>query len=508
MLLFRPSPIRGESLSSWRQRVGIANGFRLFPLVPGQLRRADPDFAGPVQLELLASSVGTSADQLAPLALNAYKDIVFDEPPLGRNHPRWIVPLRYSDRQNAHGSPFCPSCLNSDQVPYFRKSWRLGFVSECIVHRRELIDRCPYCRSSIWPSIALQTRHFSNRAVALWQCPNCLADLRSHVAAEAEVARTNRLLAIVDESCFAVGEGLIVSSVEFFNALAAIAHLFIRRRPRKVISSHRSRWKQYATVSASKCNMVEQLALPTRRQLVAVASDLLDDWPHQFLSFARQTGLQRQHFSGSESLHPSWIQSEIDRSLSLQFRGVTLTKVLAAAASLTQDGRKPTIADVNKSLGSKNATAVRKALGRRYEARADEFVMFLGAMQREIESESAGTRQQRIVCRNVVIVLCLLKGHGKEGKFLQSNLRELRFELRWALESSHIQLRDLAEVVLCRLELSCNLHPDGLPLRPHRGNALLRRAVADLIKVSMRCLDPRLLRNVSVFRHVVVLGGH
>ncbi|MHA1679930.1 MAG: TniQ family protein [Promethearchaeota archaeon] len=38
---------------------------------------------------------------------------------------------------------YCPLCLKEDEFPYYRRSWRLKFVTCCPVHRILLHDRCP-----------------------------------------------------------------------------------------------------------------------------------------------------------------------------------------------------------------------------------------------------------------------------------------------------------------------------------------------------------------------------
>ena len=65
MFLMTPRPEPEESLSSWRQRFGMANGFRLFPLAPGELRRSDPDVApSDSTLEWLSQTHGVPVDKL------------------------------------------------------------------------------------------------------------------------------------------------------------------------------------------------------------------------------------------------------------------------------------------------------------------------------------------------------------------------------------------------------------------------------------------------------------
>src|SRR5438552_475194 len=49
----------------------------------------------------------------------------------GRRHRPWLQ--------------YCPYCLHDDPDPYFRRRWRLTFVTVCPPHRCRLLDRCAAC---------------------------------------------------------------------------------------------------------------------------------------------------------------------------------------------------------------------------------------------------------------------------------------------------------------------------------------------------------------------------
>jgi len=43
---------------------------------------------------------------------------------------------------------FCPACLREDKT-YFRKHWKLTFVTACSIHKCYLYDSCPQCKSKL-----------------------------------------------------------------------------------------------------------------------------------------------------------------------------------------------------------------------------------------------------------------------------------------------------------------------------------------------------------------------
>jgi hypothetical protein len=48
------------------------------------------------------------------------------------------------------GTRYCPSCLSSDNVPYFRLIWRLAVVPICVIHKEFLQSRCGNCQAPVY----------------------------------------------------------------------------------------------------------------------------------------------------------------------------------------------------------------------------------------------------------------------------------------------------------------------------------------------------------------------
>lgn len=59
---------------------------------------------------------------------------------------KWVMPLGVRTRKKSFGLQYCPCCLIEDgNQPYFRKNWRLGFITCCLFHSVQLHDKCPKC---------------------------------------------------------------------------------------------------------------------------------------------------------------------------------------------------------------------------------------------------------------------------------------------------------------------------------------------------------------------------
>jgi hypothetical protein len=135
-----PQPFPDESQESWLTRLAFANTYTLRTfinryVIPHQSLNwpiVDLDFTDlnqPVQSNLCLER------SPAPLSMLSYIGR------LGENVQDlydWATPSRGSRR-------YCPQCLASDKVPYFRLAWRLLLLPICLRHGAFLRDSCESC---------------------------------------------------------------------------------------------------------------------------------------------------------------------------------------------------------------------------------------------------------------------------------------------------------------------------------------------------------------------------
>jgi len=96
---------------------------------------------------------------------------------------------------------FCPACLAEDAVPYFRRSWRLAFVTLCARHGRRLLDRCAACRAP------LRFELISLEAASLAVCYRCASDLRAAPATRVKAGQLTERVIQFQERLLRVVEG-------------------------------------------------------------------------------------------------------------------------------------------------------------------------------------------------------------------------------------------------------------------------------------------------------------
>lgn len=153
------SPLPGEAFDSWWSR--LASTYAVNPKELAQaLAPSDQEHATLLQptdllpdpqplMRELAEQTGISQSLLAPLFLPSCYPLHLSSQQLShsaaarptsfRAHRLWVLPRR--------ASAYCPQCLATDAIPYFRKAWRLRITTLCPVHGQPMRETCPHCET-------------------------------------------------------------------------------------------------------------------------------------------------------------------------------------------------------------------------------------------------------------------------------------------------------------------------------------------------------------------------
>lgn len=348
--LVRPAPLDGESLSSWRQRSGWANGYRLYPLPDQRIRRADPDLGlNPQDIAWLAETHVCPHSSVRAMSLRGVSANVMGEQ-LDWGRLTWWISARYGKVRSVHGAMYCPMCLAEDEIPYFRLAWRFGFVYACIKHGVTLHDSCPQCGSAPWPAGCGVPAHTHPSFLSLHRCWSCGERLT-------EVAMTE-MQQVLEPVAWYAGErmqfgSISATSAEAFAALRAICQLFLRGASRHQIIEANNEWSVIAKKVDQQqlSNSIELLEVGVRALLVPTAMELLREWPERFVSFAQDANVSRMHFSGIYHQLPAWFNAILRDRLARQVRWVDAGDIRLAADQLRQAGIPPTKAAVRRHLG-------------------------------------------------------------------------------------------------------------------------------------------------------------
>lgn len=181
-----PQPISDELLSSWMVRLAHANGCKVHTFYSMEFGRdrqiwnRDIDRLAPDWLvEGLAIRTKISKDRVINISLRSYDGVVYEKHN-AQGNTKWILPLGiYHRTRRRKGMQYCPVCLATDDIPYFRKHWRLAFYTECDIHGVLLRDACTKCMAPvIFHRTELGKRHLI-KPLSISHCFNCGEHLAS-----------------------------------------------------------------------------------------------------------------------------------------------------------------------------------------------------------------------------------------------------------------------------------------------------------------------------------------
>ena len=348
--LVRPTPSAGESLSSWRQRIAWANGYRLFPVLDERSRRADPDIRVSVREANWLSDLTTqSPDQIVAMTIEGARSEKDCE--TRPRHPLWVIPSM-APKAPRWGSVFCPNCLAEGAEPYFRRGWRMAYVLSCAKHKRWLSDSCQACGIAPWPTGSSVQAAMDPKYTSHAYCWACGYDLRE--GAGQQQADIGDLHEDAPDTMRRLLQGRIdpkTSKRHLLQGLHALSQLVIRTR--RFFSLHRR-------------NTIELYPFEIRKTILNQAFVWLHDWPNYFVSELTKVGISRADFNGQYASLPPWLKVVVDSDLARQNR--TVSKAVAERTFLTlrsELGRDPKQADMRRVLGEAGDRYVRVLVAKR-----------------------------------------------------------------------------------------------------------------------------------------------
>lgn len=295
-------PRDDELLSSWIARLSIAHGVTPYAFCAIALSekislRSDVDLTVDREaLTVLSDKTGTPPERVTTTCLSAYEGWLFEHQDFYSMSP-WIIPAHLTPRNQRSGLQFCPQCLIDDREPYFRRIWRLAFVTICERHLVSLLDRCPHCGAcvSLLEKRDSTGQSFKNKIVL---CHSCKVDIRTAgvdsanwKADVAEIDFQRHLLRVLYQGWVNIPRTGPAYSHLYFKVLHALVNWLSigssAHHARQALSWYYN--TPQITVSLPERSPVwEQLRVNDRRNVLGMVRRLLEDWPDGFINFCSQ----------------------------------------------------------------------------------------------------------------------------------------------------------------------------------------------------------------------------
>lgn len=322
-------PKEDELLSSWICRLSLAHG--LYPsalykllLSTGRDRGNSLDKASWVRdidrrvsegvLALLSEKTATAIERVRNTTLAAYEGWIYESLNVMGNSP-WIMPVSSSPASGkCYGFQYCPRCLSEDKEPYFRRDWRLAFITLCVKHRMQLLDRCEVCDEPVNYRRAIYAGRHNPPYGDIILCSSCKSDLRDVApdrripAEDAEVDFQVSLVRTAREGWVNIpGNGPVYSHLYFM----VLRNLMVLLASGKKAASLRQYMNhQYGnadfSVTLGNDKNMERLNVGERRGLLGMTRELLPDWPYRFIDFCKANKLAQGKLFFSMDYIPFW----------------------------------------------------------------------------------------------------------------------------------------------------------------------------------------------------------
>ena len=260
---------------------------------------------------IMSKYTDSSYEKVLSTSLKHFEGRLF-ESIIPNGNTRWVLPMGHHHTKSKRMSlQYCPSCLLKDQVPYFRKRWKLSISFVCIKCRAILRDSCWSCGAGInfIRSELGRKNEFNLNHITI--CHNCQSDLR-HARFQSSTDEEYKLQKILYDYIDLGHTPHINYSHLYFDGLYQICGIILTSR--KTVFPLQFRIAKECSIrfkpildEGEIC--FDYLDVKRRMDVLKMAHWLLDQWPERFLSIMKQTksGLSIQFLNCSDkSKMPFW----------------------------------------------------------------------------------------------------------------------------------------------------------------------------------------------------------
>lgn len=321
----RIKPQPDELLSSWLTRLSLAHGLTLRAFCPrvwptARVWGKAVDWrSSETLLTGLAEKTALPRPRLAAASLSAYEGWLVEviNP---RVYPSWL--LRNGMHRYYRRLPslqYCPHCLRADTQPYFRRHWRLGFITVCAQHQRRLRDRCPKCRQPV------NFHWLAADAPTLATCYRCGFDVRqartrrltNHPLHQRLIAFQTAILNTQTTAQYRLPVHGDVPAYDFFHVLRHLASVLIAHRQADDCRANLCRQLEMTDfqprfLSRSR-RAVELLAVDDRFLLMQLLAAWLDGWPDGFVDTSLSSRIWDRLLLYQLIVVPAWYRQTAQR---------------------------------------------------------------------------------------------------------------------------------------------------------------------------------------------------
>jgi hypothetical protein len=356
-----PKPHPDELLSSWVTRIAMAN--QMSPsdfcklLLPGKritLNEIDRAYH-PKLIQALATGTGVPIERVLETPLLSDEGYIFLYRQYGTTE--WVLPTVNVDGHVSKGLAYCPLCLKTDIIPYYRKSWRYTFNPVCPVHRSFLRQGCPECgKPHNYFEVAGQSI-----GSPIKTCMHCGADISNTEGnsehpelIEATIHIQERLNRGIAMDLFNVPGYEFVRTLPFLRVLHALmCALSTPAKANWVIRNYRElpNGINARVLERSYYNLLlEQRDMEEMAILLCLATTLIAEWPSRFLHFIGKNEITVPRLFSNRRI-PFWVTKTTSEYCFAKGAAFSKAEIKSARQVLrTKLGRKETPSELKSFM--------------------------------------------------------------------------------------------------------------------------------------------------------------
>lgn len=350
-----PQPFVDELFSSWMARAAVYNGenlSRFLKLTIPDLRsvtKSIDNFLSAQMMENVSKKMNSTVERVYQTTLDSYVGYAC-EIDTSRFHHKYNILNSGETRGLRYFQQYCPLCL-SEGHSYYRKTWRISFVTVCCKHHCILEDRCPNCDS---PVLVMNHKCREKKglcAIPITACYNCLFDLREAKetpALEPVVEDTNKYLQALDNGYYKLNGSRWIYSFSLFLVLRHLIHLYALQNEQ--LSENQR------VIDA------DTQTVRTRYAALSALAGIFNSWPDNFINYCQSTGITYSSITPIEKVNfgrvPFWLENEVKKHTYSRNQEPTIDSVLTAINIMRIKALRINTTTVNTFMGYRDSRVI------------------------------------------------------------------------------------------------------------------------------------------------------
>ena len=316
------NPKRNEILSSWIVRNAIANACKIYTFskfsIPGrEIWARDVDkSADSYIVNCLSNKTGKSKKTINQTLLSSYKGIISRQFDSTGFAPGILYLGVHHRRRKRFALQYCSKCLSEDDVPYFRKRWRLSYSVCCTEHGCLLKDRCSFCGMPV----SYHRLDYADKVMftesGLYICSECGGDFRDTNCVFASnwlIKKQSFINDLINKKIQYLNSVTPVTGNDFFAVLrnfmyvstsSTYAYGFQKEISKRLSVDSRALFKK-------RPRSVEYMDVSQRVLSVSLAMYLFEDWPDRFVEICDASMKGKSWIMHDAVNVPTWFKSAL-----------------------------------------------------------------------------------------------------------------------------------------------------------------------------------------------------